>query len=76
MIPRFSYSESSGPNLTPPYNDASKARILSHLNQLSSTLNNNSDVIAVMEAGFIGLWGSGGIRTIFNPMQIGMIAPM
>lgn len=57
MIPRFAYSESAGANLTPPYNDASKERILSHINQLSSVLRENSDVIALMQAGFIGLWG-------------------
>ena len=57
VIPRFAYSASAGPNLTPPYGDASKERILSHLNQLSDIFSSNHDVIAVMQAGFIGLWG-------------------
>jgi Domain of unknown function (DUF4832)/Domain of unknown function (DUF4874) len=57
VIPRFAYSETSGPNLTPPYGDASKDQILSHLAQLSVPLKKNSDVIATMQAGFIGLWG-------------------
>ncbi|MGV8711817.1 MAG: DUF4832 domain-containing protein [Nitrosomonas sp.] len=67
VIPRFSYSETSGPNLTPPYGDASKDRILAHLNQLSGILNKHSDVIAVMEAGFIGLWGEWWYSDHFQP---------
>lgn len=67
VIPRFSYSETSGPNLTPPYGDASKDRILAHLHQLSGLLNKNSDVIAVMEAGFIGLWGEWWYSDHFQP---------
>lgn len=67
VIPRFAYSESAGPNLTPPYGDASKERILSHLNQLSDILRKNSDVIAVMQAGFIGLWGEWWYSDHFQP---------
>ena len=37
--------------------DASKAQILAHLIQLKPILQNNSDVIAVMQGGFIGAWG-------------------
>jgi Domain of unknown function (DUF4832)/Domain of unknown function (DUF4874) len=67
VIPRFAYSESAGLNLTPPYGDASKERILSHLNQLSNVLRKNSDVIAVMQAGFIGLWGEWWYSDHFQP---------
>lgn len=68
VIPRFAYSASAaGPNLTPPYGDAPKARILSHLNQLSGVLGNNSDVIALMQAGFIGLWGEWWFSDHFQP---------
>ncbi len=68
VIPRFAYSASAaGPNLTPPYGDASKARILSHLNQLSNVLRSNSDVIALMQAGFIGLWGEWWFSDHFQP---------
>jgi hypothetical protein len=67
VIPRFAYSESAGPGLTPPYGDASKQRILSHLDQLSAVLRRNSDVIAVMEAGFIGLWGEWWYSDYFLP---------
>ena len=37
--------------------DASHAQILSHLAQLQPLLARNADVIAVMQAGFIGAWG-------------------
>ncbi len=50
---RFAYSnnESDVPR------DASKAIILSHLQQLKPLLTANADVIAVMQAGFIGTYG-------------------
>jgi hypothetical protein len=67
VIPRFVYSETAGPNLTPPYGDASKERILFHLSQLSNVLRSNSDVIAAMEAGFIGLWGEWWYSDHFQP---------
>ena len=65
MVLRFAYT--AGPELTPPYGDASKARILSHLDQLSGMLSNHSDVIAVMQAGFIGLWGEWWFSDHFEP---------
>ncbi len=37
--------------------DAPKAQILAHLAQLRPVLHDNADVIAVMDAGFIGAWG-------------------
>jgi len=37
--------------------DASKARILGHISQLSPLLHDHADVISVMQAGFIGAWG-------------------
>ena len=37
--------------------DASKNRILSHLDQLKPVLESNFDVIAYLHAGFIGYWG-------------------
>ena len=50
---RFAYT----PNSTKPYGDASKARVLGHIAQLKPILFANSDVIAVLQAGFIGAWG-------------------
>jgi uncharacterized protein YjbI with pentapeptide repeats len=54
-IVRFAYT--NGPDLEPPYGDASKDRILAHIQQLSPILQANRDVIAALEAGFIGVWG-------------------
>ena len=50
---RFAYTSKS----TKPYGDASKARVLGHIAQLKPILFANSDVIAVLQAGFIGAWG-------------------
>ena len=41
----------------PPYGDATKERILEHIDQLAPILVENQDVIAVVQAGFIGTWG-------------------
>jgi hypothetical protein len=50
---RFAYTSNS----SKPYGDASKARVLGHIAQLKPILFANSDVIAVLQAGFIGAWG-------------------
>jgi len=52
-VVRFAYTANS----TKPYGDASKARVLGHIAQLKPILFANSDVIAVLQAGFIGAWG-------------------
>jgi hypothetical protein len=51
LILRFKYSSS----LSEP--DAPKAWILHHVEQLRPVLEANADVIAVLQAGFIGAWG-------------------
>ncbi|RZJ72735.1 DUF4832 domain-containing protein [Flavobacterium sp.] len=53
-ILRFAYSDDNDNGAA---QDASKAQILSHISQLQSMLQTNSDVIAVVQAGFIGAWG-------------------
>lgn len=53
-IIRFAYNEGPYPNSEP---DASKAQILRHIEQLTPLLQENTDVIAWVEAGFIGAWG-------------------
>ena len=53
-IIRFSYNEGPYPDSEP---DASKAQILRHIEQLTPFLQKNADVIAWVEAGFIGAWG-------------------
>ncbi|HEY3371589.1 MAG TPA: DUF4832 domain-containing protein [Prolixibacteraceae bacterium] len=50
---RFAYSEAENDP------DAPMNIILQHLDQLKPSLEKNADVIAVMQAGFIGAWGEG-----------------
>jgi hypothetical protein len=53
-IIRFAYSDDvSNGNLQ----DASKAQVLAHIAQLKPVLLANGDVIAAVQAGFIGTWG-------------------
>ncbi len=51
MIVRFAYNYPMGGP------DASLAQILKHLEQLKPILQKNVDVIAFVEAGFVGCWG-------------------
>lgn len=53
MVIRFAYTF----NEPAPWNDAPLSIILSHIDQLTLLLQKNADVIAVVEAGFIGRWG-------------------
>lgn len=63
LIVRFAYTIT--PNTTscndnaacPPYGDAPKSRVLSHIAQLKPVLQANEDVISVVQNGFIGVWG-------------------
>ena len=50
---RFSYTDKS----TSPYGDARPEVVLTHIRQLKPVLMANSDVILVLQAGFIGAWG-------------------
>ncbi len=50
LVVRFAYSDVSGA-------DAPAARVRSHIHQLAPVLNGSADVIAVLQAGFIGQWG-------------------
>ena len=50
---RFAYCES----MDKPYGDAPLDRVLRHIEQLKPLLQQNSDVILVVQAGFIGAWG-------------------
>jgi Domain of unknown function (DUF4832)/Domain of unknown function (DUF4874) len=51
LVVRFAYNYPFGGP------DASLSRILGHLDQLKPILQQNKDVIAFMEAGFVGCWG-------------------
>lgn len=63
MILRFSYIDKSHKgdcpdgNICPPYGDATKEIVLKHIEQLKPLLQKNGDVIAVVQQGFIGIWG-------------------
>ena len=63
MIPRFTYTlkQTAGkcPEgfICPPYGDAPKQMILKHIASLKQVLHDNADVIAVVQMGFIGVWG-------------------
>ena len=50
VVLRFAYNDSFD-------EDAPRARILEHIDQLAPILADNADVIATMQAGFIGAWG-------------------
>jgi len=53
VIVRFTYTSSSSYTIFQP----TKAQILAHITQLAPVLNANKDVIATIQAGFIGQYG-------------------
>ncbi len=63
VIPRFVYTitptAGACPEMwvCPPYGDAIKAWVLSHIDDLKAVLEANQDVIAAVQMGFIGIWG-------------------
>lgn len=57
VIVRFAYAQGGAWPFSPPYGDAPVDVVLAHIDQLAPVLRDNSDVIATMQAGFIGLWG-------------------
>lgn len=62
LLLRFSYtitppSGSCGSWICPPYGDATKAQVLTHIAQLKPLFQSNEDVILALQNGFIGVWG-------------------
>lgn len=63
LIPRFTYTLAQNAGscpegfICPPYGDAPKTIVLQHIEQLKQVLHDNADVIAVVQMGFIGVWG-------------------
>lgn len=62
IIPRFAYTDEVNGDgcssfICPPYGDASKATVLTHIAQIGPLLRANADVIATVQMGFIGTWG-------------------
>lgn len=56
-ILRFAYTDQLPANEQPPFGDATKEQIMAHIDQLEPLIQANADVIAVLQAGFIGVWG-------------------
>ncbi|HTI08792.1 MAG TPA: DUF4832 domain-containing protein [Puia sp.] len=63
LIPRFAYTQTANPGacpegfICPLYGDAPKDIVLQHIAQLKPLLQENADVIACMQLGFVGVWG-------------------
>jgi hypothetical protein len=67
LVLRFNYTVSThggcsenrdeGRTICPPYGDAPLPVVLEQIKQLKPILQNNADVIAVVQEGFIGIWG-------------------
>ena len=63
VIPRFVYTITPTAGgcpvgfACPPYGDADKARVLGHIADLEPVLEENQDVIAAVQMGFVGIWG-------------------
>lgn len=64
MILRFAYTNTAKNgdckdeyHICPPYGDAPVPVVLNHVKQLKPLLHKNADVIAVLQEGFIGIWG-------------------
>jgi hypothetical protein len=69
-ILRFSYTNNC---CDPPFNDAPKAIILQHLQQLKPIFTKNEDVIAVVQMGFIGPWGEQFYSDFFGDLEHGPV---
>jgi hypothetical protein len=63
LIPRFTYTLAQNAGtcpegfICPPYGDAPKAIVLQHIAQLKQVLQDNADITATVQMGFIGVWG-------------------
>ncbi|TWI62596.1 uncharacterized protein DUF4874 [Pseudoduganella lurida] len=57
LIPRFLYNYPAGETAYRNAQDAPLARVLEHIGQLKPVLAANADVIAYLQAGFVGAWG-------------------
>ncbi len=71
MIVRFAYND---PNRCEPIcqeygDDALPAQVLKHIDQLKPVLQQNSDVIAVVQSGFVGAWGEGDDSKYFGEVK-------
>ena len=71
LVIRFVYNDGPGsttdPNLANP--DAPIELVLQHIEQLKPILVENADVIAVMQAGFVGHWGEWHSSKYLHPLE-------
>jgi len=71
LVIRFAYNPGPGsttdPNLANP--DAPIELVLQHIDQLKPILLENADVIAVLEAGFVGHWGEWHSTKYLHPLE-------
>lgn len=83
MILRFAYTNSVHKGdcpdkaICPPYGDAPKGIVLKHISQLKPLLHKNADIIAVVQQGFIGIWGENHYTDYFGDASmngLGVIA--
>lgn len=77
VILRFAYAQGGDWPYSPPYGDATVSRVLSHIAQLAPVIQANADVIAVVQSGFVGLWGEGYYTDHFvaDPANPGVVTP-
>lgn len=57
VVPRFLYNYPENETEYQNVKDAPLSRVLGHIDQLKPVLADNADVIAYLQAGFIGAWG-------------------
>jgi Domain of unknown function (DUF4832)/Domain of unknown function (DUF4874)/S-layer homology domain len=71
LVIRFAYNDGPGsttdPNLANP--DAPIDLVLQHIDQLEPILIENADVIAVLQAGFVGYWGEWHSTKYLHPLE-------
>ena len=76
IIPRFAYTDEVNPDgcsswICPPYGDAAKSWVLTHLGQLAPILETNKDVIASVQMGLVGVWGENYYTDFFGDASQG-----
>jgi len=71
LVVRFAYNDGPGsttdPNLANP--DAPIDLVLQHIEQLKPILIENADIIAVVQAGFVGHWGEWHSSKYLHPLE-------
>ena len=71
VVLRFAYTQRT----RQPYGDATPEQVQEHIAQLKPLFQENADVIAVMQAGFIGAWGEWYYTDHFSTTNPGNITP-